>query len=207
MDILDQVDELRRSSFRKLVEAKQKEFISAGMSTKEFIFGELCFCILTANTSAELGLAIQSRISPEQFSTLPAAELRNALRAHRYRFYNTRSAFISRNRWIMDDLPGILRWQNRDEVREYLVEKLYGIGYKEASHFLRNTGIFDFAILDKHILRILSDDLGIDTGKISQKNRYKIIEERFIDIAKSFDMSPGIFDLYLWKIATGKLLK
>jgi N-glycosylase/DNA lyase len=107
----------------------------------------------------------------------------------------------------MDDLPGILRWQNRDEAREYLVEKLYGIGYKEASHFLRNTGIFDFAILDKHILRILSDDLGIDTGKISQKNRYKIIEERFIDIAKSFDMSPGIFDLYLWKIATGKLLK
>ncbi len=207
MDILDQVDELRRSSFRKLVEAKQKEFISAGMSTKEFIFGELCFCILTANTSAELGLAIQSRISPEQFSTLPAAELRNALRAHRYRFYNTRSAFISKNRWIMDDLPGILRWQNRDEAREYLVEKLYGIGYKEASHFLRNTGIFDFAILDKHILRILSDDLGIDTGKISQKNRYKIIEERFIDIAKSFDMSPGIFDLYLWKIATGKLLK
>lgn len=207
MDILDQVDELRRSSFRKLVEAKQKEFISAGMSTKEFIFGELCFCILTANTSAELGLAIQSRISPEQFSTLTAAELRNALRAHRYRFYNTRSAFISRNRWIMDDLPGILRWQNRDEAREYLVEKLYGIGYKEASHFLRNTGIFDFAILDKHILRILSDDLGIDTGKISQKNRYKIIEERFIDIAKSFDMSPGIFDLYLWKIATGKLLK
>ena len=207
MDILDQVDELRRSSFRKLVEAKQKEFISAGMSTKEFIFGELCFCILTANTSAELGLAIQSRISPEQFSTLTAAELRNALRAHRYRFYNTRSAFISKNRWIMDDLPGILRWQNRDEAREYLVEKLYGIGYKEASHFLRNTGIFDFAILDKHILRILSDDLGIDTGKISQKNRYKIIEERFIDIAKSFDMSPGIFDLYLWKIATGKLLK
>lgn len=207
MDILDQVDELRRSSFRKLVEAKQKEFISAGMSTKEFIFGELCFCILTANTSAELGLAIQSRISPEQFSTLPAAELRNALRAHRYRFYNTRSAFISKNRWIMDDLPGILHWQNRDEAREYLVEKLYGIGYKEASHFLRNTGIFDFAILDKHILRILSDDLGIDTGKISQKNRYKIIEERFIDIAKSFDMSPGIFDLYLWKIATGKLLK
>lgn len=207
MDILDQVDELRKSSFRKLVEAKQKEFISAGMSTKEFIFGELCFCILTANTSAELGLKIQSRISPEQFLTLPESDLRNTLKKYRYRFYNTRSAFISRNRWVMDDLPGILRWKDRDEAREYLVGNLYGIGYKEASHFLRNTGIFDFAILDKHILRILSDDLGIETGKISQKNRYKTIEERFRDISKSFDMSPGVLDLYLWKIATGKLLK
>lgn len=207
MDILDQVEELRKSSFRKQVEVKEKEFISVGMSNKQTIFGELCFCILTANTSAELGLSIQSKISAEEFYTLPPVELRNALRRHRYRFYNTRSLFIGRNRWIYDDLPSIIRWPEREEAREYLVNKLYGIGYKEASHFLRNTGIFDFAILDKHILRILSGDLGIDTGKISQKNRYRFIEERFIDIAKSFGMSPGIFDLYLWKIATGKLLK
>ena len=44
------------------------------------------------------------------------------------------------------------------ELREWLVKNVKGLGYKEASHFLRNIGKSeDLAILDRHILKNLQD--------------------------------------------------
>src|SRR5438093_13545617 len=50
----------------------------------------------------------------------------------------------------------ISSFYNPFELREWLVENVKGLGYKEASHFLRNIGLGEgFAILDRHILRNL----------------------------------------------------
>lgn len=207
MGILDQVQELRDTETSLAIERREREFLEAGRSSKEFIFGELCFCVLTANTSAELGLMVQSRINPRFFITSDPVLLRDTLKEIRYRFYNVRSRFIVRNRWILEELPDLLRSDDRIGMRDYLVEKLDGIGYKESSHFLRNVGIFDFAILDKHILRLLSDEFSMDLTKPPTRRKYLEIEEKFIELADSIGMKPGILDLYLWKIATGKVLK
>lgn len=207
MSILDQVRELLDTGTSDLIRQREQEFLAAGNASKEFIFGELCFCILTANTSAELGLMVQSRITPDFFIESDPELLTRRLKEIRYRFYNVRSRFIVNNRWILEELPGLLRNRNRSEVRDYLVEKVDGIGYKEASHFLRNVGVFDFAILDKHILRLLSREFSFDPKKPPGRKKYLELEGNFKDLASSIGMKPGILDLYLWNIATGKVLK
>ncbi len=207
MGILDQVRELLGSDTASMVKQREQEFLAAGRGPRELIFGELCFCVLTANTSAELGLMVQSKISPEFFISSDLETLTKTLKQIRYRFYNVRSRFIVNNRWVIDSLPDLLKRKDLPEMRDYLVENLDGIGYKEASHFLRNVGIFNFAILDKHILRLLASEFSMDLSKPPSRKKYLELEERFVEMASGIGMKPGILDLYLWKIATGKVLK
>lgn len=207
MGILDRVRELLETEVSSQIKQKEEEFSRAGKSSKEFIFGELCFCILTANTSAELGLMMQSRVNQQFFLESDLASLTGALKNAKYRFYNVRSRFIVQNRWVVDEIHDILSMKNRIEMRDFLVDNLEGIGYKEASHFLRNVGIFDFAILDKHILRLLSEEFSLDLMKVPGRKRYMEVEKLFLDLSVRMGMKPGILDLYLWYIATGKVLK
>ena len=118
-----------------------------------------------------------------------------------------RSRFISDSRWIIDELTELIRSTDKAGVREYLVANVPGIGFKEASHFLRNVGIFDFAILDKHILSILRKEFPGRSIKVNSKYWYLETEKLFIDLSRNISMEPGILDLYLWEIATGKIIK
>ncbi len=74
-----------------------------------------------------------------------------------------------------------------------------GIGYKEASHFLRNVGVEDLAILDRHVLSLMRDYGLIDSvPKSLTKQRYLSLEALLKEEARSFGETPGKFDLYLW---------
>jgi N-glycosylase/DNA lyase len=161
---------------------------------------------LTANTSAEMGIKTQKYIM-DGFIEYNSDKLREELKKVKYRFYNKRTDYIVNARFIINDLTGLLSGNNKTYIREYLVNNIKGVGYKEASHFLRNIGVFDFAILDKHIMKILKQYNYIDEIKLSSKNDYLKTEKIFNKIAKSYKLKPGIFDLYLWKIATDKILK
>ena len=205
--ILNEVRKRINSPISKLIEKKKQEFISAGKSSKEKIFEELCFCILAANTSAEMGIRTQNYIGYSGFAAMPQEELSRELKSCKYRFYNVRSRFISDSRWIIDELPELIKSPDKAGTREYLVTNVPGIGFKEASHFLRNVGIFDFAILDKHILSILRKEFPDRTIKVNSRYWYLESEKLFIDLANNISMEPGIFDLYLWQIATGKIIK
>ncbi len=164
-------------------------------------FSELTFCTLTANTSAEMGMRCEARILAEQ--KYDVESLRKTLVACRYRFPNTRSRFISMNYKKMDLLDDILQ---KDERRELLVENYIGIGMKEASHFLRNIGYFQYPILDKHIQRFLSSYFGKEV-KIKNKRDYEKEEKLFLEISGEYGLEPGIMDLVIWYIMTGKVLK
>lgn len=205
--ILDEVRKRVSSPIAELIEKKKEEFISVGRSSKERLFEELCFCILAANTSAEMGLKTQNYIRYSGFATMPQEELSRELKSCKYRFYNVRSRFISDSRWIIDELPELIRSTDKAGVREYLVANVPGIGFKEASHFLRNVGVFDFAILDKHILSILKKEFPGRPIKVNSKYWYLETEKLFIDLSRNISMEPGILDLYLWEIATGKIIK
>lgn len=82
-----------------------------------------------------------------------------------------------------------------------------GIGYKEGSHFLRNVGYLDLAILDRHILRCMDRNCWIDLPKTLTRKRYLDIEEKFKEISEEAGLRPGELDLYLWYMETGKILK
>ena len=66
------------------------------------------------------------------------------------------------------------------DLRAWLVREVKGLGWKEASHFLRNIGFRDLAILDRHILRNLRRHGVIRTIPASlPEKRYLAIEGRF----------------------------
>ena len=58
-------------------------------------------------------------------------------------------------------------FENDLERRDWLVKEkgIKGLGYKEASHFLRNIGLKGYAILDKHVLRSMAELKIIDDPK------------------------------------------
>jgi N-glycosylase/DNA lyase len=90
-----------------------------------------------------------------------------------------------------------------------LVENVKGLGWKEASHYLRNIGYFDLAIIDRHILNNLREFklLDEDGKKGLTKKRYLAIEEMLDIVADELEMEPGELDLYMWFRKTGKVLK
>jgi N-glycosylase/DNA lyase len=207
VSIIEKVRNLASSPFSNEVNRRSEEFLEFRKASGEQIFGELCFCLLTANTSAEMGVRTQKAIGLEGFLHLDQPSLRNALRDSKYRFYNLRSRFIVDSRWIVDELPDLINSGNPFNAREYLVENIKGIGYKEASHFLRNVGVFDFAILDKHILKMLLSEKPDLNIRVATRKNYLETEQVILGMARDMGLEPGILDLYMWKIATGKLIK
>ncbi len=181
--------------------AKKEEFTKKRRSGIEEKFSELVFCTLTANTSAEMGMKCQAHL--DRLKRFDERSIRDALIECRYRFPNTRSRFIAMNYEKIHLLEEIMTSPNR---RDLLVENYIGIGMKEASHFLRNTGYFDYSILDKHIQKFLSAYYGIDV-KVKSRKDYEREEKLFLDISAKYGMEPGIMDLVIWYIMTGKILK
>ncbi len=99
----------------------------------------------------------------------------------------------------ISELPEIIRLPER-RARTWLVSNVKGLGMKEASHFLRNTGRLGVAVIDRHILRILAS-VGLPCGN------YAEAEESVFLIAEKLGMAPGELDLYLWYLETGRVLK
>lgn len=189
-----------------LVKRRIEEFCTAGKDGGAQ-FSELCFCVLTANYTAEGGAKIQSAIG-DGFDTLPRAELARVLKVLGHRFPNTRAAFIAENQRLRADLQQTLRcFRSGTEAREWLVENVKGFGYKEASHFLRNTGHMDVAIIDRHILSFLVKESLIEEPKTLTRSRYLSIERLLRGIAVELGTSLSELDLYLWYMITGKVLK
>ncbi|MEM4332011.1 MAG: N-glycosylase/DNA lyase [Candidatus Micrarchaeia archaeon] len=197
-------------SITALINKRWAEFQKMKNASENDWFSELCFCILTANASAEMGIRVQNALGYEGFAKIPAGQLPEALKKAGSRFYNRRAEFIIGARKFDGKLKEIiLGIENEGERREWLVKNIKGIGYKEASHFLRNVGAAkDVAIIDKHILRLLKKHKIIgETKKMAGREKYIEIENAIKKIAKKADMPVGKLDLYLWHMQTGKVLK
>ena len=89
------------------------------------------------------------------------------------------------------------------------MEKIKGLGWKEASHYLRNIGYFDLAIIDRHIMNNLVEHriVDLDPKKGLTKKRYLAVEKVLDVLADELDLPPGELDLYMWYRKTGKVLK
>ncbi|MEM3364547.1 MAG: N-glycosylase/DNA lyase [Candidatus Micrarchaeia archaeon] len=197
-------------SITALINKRWAEFQKMKNASENDWFSELCFCILTANASAEMGIRVQNALGYEGFAKIPAGQLPESLKKAGSRFYNRRAEFIIGARKFDGKLKKILLGiENEGERREWLVKNIKGIGYKEASHFLRNVGAAqDVAIIDKHILRLLKKHKIIgETKKMAGREKYIEIENAIKKIAKKADMPVGKLDLYLWHMQTGKVLK
>ena len=211
------VQSIRESLPRKAPEIRKKlgEFENIiKNASEEVIFEELVFCIFTAGTSAKMGLSALSAVR----SILPRAsedELRAKLRGV-YRFPNVRSKHVIHTRDYLAREYGLrlrsllLSFEDPVERRDFfaLHKDIKGLGFKEASHFLRNVGFRGYAILDKHILQCLFE-LGITESARAPHSRSKYIEieNKFKRFSKRNRFDFDEMDLFLWSEKTGEILK
>jgi N-glycosylase/DNA lyase len=200
-----EVKKLMHSKTGTEVKKKIKEFREFKNNSKEKWFSELCFCLLTANTSAEMGLRIQNKISEKKFLSLPEKKLAKELKKAGSRFYSRRANFICSARKF-SDIKEILSSLPEKEKRNFLVANIKGLGLKEASHFLRNTGNLNYAIIDKHVFDIAKKYNLIKENKLNEKNYLKL-ERKLSLLAGKLGIALGELDLYLWFMKTGKILK
>lgn len=167
-------------------------------------FSELCFCILTANSKAQSAIDIQNKIGPSGFLNKSEDEIRSIIFKHHHRFYNNKTKYIIQARKFANIKDIITKFEDSHKAREFIVKNIKGLGYKEASHFLRNVGYHDVAIIDRHILRFLKNSgLISEIPKVVTPKKYLEFEK----ILETFAMPLDKLDLIIWKQMTGKVLK
>jgi len=206
-DLYDVINNLKKSEVSKLVESRINEFKEIRSKFHDKIFGELCFCVMTANCSAEKCIEVQKLVG-DGFHNLHEEKLAQNLRLYGYRFPNIRAKYIVQARELQGELKSNIKtYKDLHKLREWIVKNIKGLGYKEASHFLRNIGFTDYAIIDFHILDLLTKFNLIEKPKTLTKTKYLEIEELLEKIAEGLNLNLAELDLYMWYMETGKILK
>jgi len=208
--LTQQIKSLQKSKINIEVENRLNDFLSFKDKSQECWFEELCFCILAANAKGRNAYNIQLDLRAKGFLTMTQSELSTAILRHKHRFHNNKARFIIASRKFKDIKTRIidqLKNNGISKTREWLVDNIKGIGMKEASHFLRNTGVFDIAILDRHVLNIMSENNIIEKPKYLTNKNYLKIEEKFISLCFELKMSPAKLDLFMWYMKTGEVMK
>jgi N-glycosylase/DNA lyase len=199
---------------RDAIHARLKEFKEILQRSEEEVFAELCFCLLTPQSAAKVCWDAVNRLREKSLLLKGAPrDLEPLLRDVRFNdskaryIVEARSTFSKNNDLRLKSQ--LASFFNPFELREWLVENVKGLGYKEASHFLRNIGLGEeFAILDRHILRNLKD-LGImaEVPVSLTKKRYLEIEENVRRFSKEIGIPMADLDLLLWSKETGWIFK
>jgi len=206
-ELVSKVMELKTNNVGELVQQRINEFKEVHKKENQEWFSELCFCLLTANTSAQMGLKMQSALSYNDLAVLPKKDLVKKMNKLRCRFYNRRAEFITLARKHLKIKDIIKEFESDRKARLWLGQNIKGIGLKEASHFLRNVGYENVAILDKHVLNLLEENKIIQKPKTLLEKNYFEIEKKLEVLCKKTNTSQGELDLYLWYMKTGKILK
>jgi N-glycosylase/DNA lyase len=197
------------------IRSKLAEFESIWKTeTDERLWEEMVFCFFTGGCSARMGLRSIEAVRPILL-TGTHDELMNAL-VGRHRYPRARSGYIVASRdFLQEHCELKLRkklnsFEDDLARRDWLVKekRIKGLGYKEASHYLRNIGLKGYAILDKHILRSLAE-LGIidDPKPPNTRTRYLTIEQKLKQLAEMTGIDFDELDLVLWSMKTGEILK
>ncbi|CAD7776651.1 N-glycosylase/DNA lyase [Candidatus Methanoperedenaceae archaeon GB37] len=177
------------------------------------IFAELVFCILTPQSRAKLcWAAVESLMSKDLLLKGGREEIVRELSGVRFKYRKAEYIIAAREEFIDNgelDIREKIIGLGVEERRDFLVRKVKGIGYKEASHFLRNVALSeDMAILDRHVLRSLRS-LGVieEIPRSLSRKRYLEIEEKMKDFAEEFCIPMSHLDLTLWYRETGEVFK
>jgi len=204
-----EVDELRlhHAAKRKDIRRRLAEF--AAVPGTDYFY-ELAYCLLTPQSSAlNAGKAIEALKKADLLGADidPARILFS--KAHYIRFHNTKARRLTEAKKMLPEIRSRLENSpSAEEVRAWLVGNVNGLGWKEASHFLRNVGRRDLAILDRHVLRNLKRHGVIRAlPKTLTPSRYLAIERRFRRFAEWIGVPMDELDLVFWSRETGEILK
>jgi len=211
------VDELKAlyEPLEERIEARLGDFRRIWENgSDEELFTELVFCLLTPQSKARTCWAAVESLAEKSliFSCEPErirGELKGVRFGHRKAEYIclARSTFSPSGKLSMRSI--LSGFRDSYKAREWLVKNVLGMGYKEASHFLRNIGLGeDLAILDRHILKNLRL-LGVidDIPSTLSRRTYIEIESKMRAFSGSAGIQMGQLDLLLWCKEAGEIFK
>ncbi len=176
--------------------------------SEEELFSELVFCLLTPQSKAKIcDIAVKKLAEKNLLLSGSEDEIKAWLAG--VRFSNQKAVYITEARKLNGRLKNLLNQDNPEELRTLLVENIKGIGYKEASHFLRNVGLGEeLAILDRHILKNLVKHKVIEElPKSLTPKRYLEIEGKMTSFSKKTGIPMAHLDLLFWSEETGEIFK
>src|SRR5919109_128003 len=212
------IDDLQKSYIKKraAICARLAQFAEIGRESDDArLFEELVFCIFTAGASARMGLNSIERVRPHLFKAGQKRLTRLLVGSHRYP--NARAGYVVHTRDFLKRDCGLRLRERLDSFgddmearRDFFAKNpgVKGVGYKEASHYLRNIGYRGYAILDKHILRTLYEVGVIDSpDPPGAKKKYLAVEDRMRKFAGDIKINLDELDLLLWSNKTGVILK
>lgn len=200
-DIITTLKKIHRK-IKPQIEKRLEEF--KGNNTEEAIVKEFFFCLLTPQCKAGVCWRnVENLYSKGILQKGVEEQIAEYLSGIRFRNNKARYIVEARKKFFNGrcSLKDII--ESNDNVfylREFLVSNVKGMGWKEASHFLRNIGRGeDLAILDRHILRGLLKVRVIKkvpdtlTGK-----KYIEIEKKMKKFANELEISLSHLDFVFW---------
>jgi N-glycosylase/DNA lyase len=199
------------SRVRKMVEDRMDEFRAVHEMDTYKWYEEMVYCLLTAFASALMGQkCVDALCCDNTLIEGSEEEIRACLVETGHRFPNKRAEYVFNTQHLAPTIKETIQgFKDSKEARAWLVENIKGFGWKEASHYLRNIGYFDLAIIDRHIINNLVEHkiVDLDPKKGLTKKRYLAVEKILDLLADELDILPGELDLYMWYRKTGKVLK
>ncbi len=173
------------------------------------LFSELCFCLLTPQSKAKTcwkaivvlkkrGLLFEGAVS----------QVAGCLTG--VRFKNNKARYIIKARQQFSEIKSkIINHRSVFELRNWLANNICGLGYKEASHCLRNVGLgAEIAILDRHILKNLElFDVIKEVPTSISKRKYLEIEKKMKVFSLKIKIPIAHLDLLMWAKETGEIFK
>lgn len=189
---------------------------------EEILWRELTCCILGSQVKNEVAQAATEALFEICAPWLPETHPYIQRQAHsvlqrpmrvdgklvKYRFPESRSRYFADAAMNVAACEGSLlnfieRHDDPRRLRESLVDLVPGVGYKQASMFLRNIGLtYRLAILDAHVLDFM-DLVGL-VGRLGIKslsrNMYLDREKALGEYAKNVGYELGVVDFAIWVV-------
>ena len=182
--------------------------------SEEDIFEELTFCLMTPQSKAKSCWATANDLRCKGLM-LEGDCACLSKQMNRVRFRNHKASYIIEARRTFTTKKKVHLKEKIDqftdpiELRQWLVDTVKGLGFKEAGHFLRNIGFgSDLAILDRHILKNLKRYGAIpEVPKSLSKKKYLDIEQKMRQFSRDIGIPMEQLDLLLWCKQTGEIFK
>jgi len=207
------MDEIKRIYFsvQEKIRSRLNEFDRLReKGSDEDIFAELVFCILTPQSKAQsCWKTVETLLNKNLLLKGNEDQISKELNRVRFRYKKAEYIIEARKLFSVGIKSKINEFNDVYNARDWLVQNVKGMGYKEASHFLRNIGFGEeLAILDRHILKNLNS-LGVieEIPRSLTKKKYFEIEKKMKKFSEKVKIPMSHLDLVLWYKETGEVFK
>lgn len=176
---------------RKMVRKTIAQF--EGKKDPAEVFYDLCLCLCVPQTTFKSAAKVLRELISRNFylESIPRDKLREIVKP--VRFLRKADYLLAAKKDFCYIYGVVITPDSSYSKREALVKNVKGMGMKAASHFLRNMGACNLAIIDTHVLKFL------ERQPPKSKHEYLELERDFQIASAEYGMSAAELDAYIWK--------